>query len=106
MRRNNLDIYRDILKVAMEGAMKTHIVYQANLNFKVLKKYLGELLEKGLIVKGGRLYYATAAGSMFVETYDVLVETFTPIPVDIPGGPTRDDHSQGSDSLGPRTGGM
>ena len=37
MRRNDLDICADILKVSKAGAKKTHIVYRANLNFKIVK---------------------------------------------------------------------
>ncbi|EMR73165.1 hypothetical protein MCGE09_00002, partial [Thaumarchaeota archaeon SCGC AB-539-E09] len=37
------------LKVAQTGAKKTQIVYQANLNFKIVKKYLNRLIDKGLL---------------------------------------------------------
>jgi predicted transcriptional regulator len=39
MRRNDLEICADILRVARRGAKKTQIVYEANLNFKIVKKY-------------------------------------------------------------------
>ncbi|MCK5626233.1 hypothetical protein KAI11_05190, partial [Candidatus Bathyarchaeota archaeon] len=38
-RRSDLEISADILKVALHGAKKSHIVYRANLNFEVVKKY-------------------------------------------------------------------
>jgi len=47
LRRNDLDICADILKVAKTGAKKTQIVYQANLNFKIVKKYLQRLIATG-----------------------------------------------------------
>ncbi|GAI07498.1 unnamed protein product [marine sediment metagenome] len=47
-RRNNLDISADILRTAHSGARKTRIVYQANLNFDIVKKYLKALLDRGL----------------------------------------------------------
>ena len=49
IRRNDLDICADILRVAKKGAKKTQIVYKANLNFKIVKKYLKRLLENGLL---------------------------------------------------------
>ena len=49
LRRSNVDIIANILKVAKNGAKKTHIVYKANLNFKILKEYLDELVELNLI---------------------------------------------------------
>ncbi len=49
MRRNDLDICADILTVARAGAKKTHIVYRANLNFKLVRKYLRRLIENGLL---------------------------------------------------------
>ncbi len=45
MRRNDLDICADILTAARAGAKKTHIVYGANLNFKLVRKYLRRLIE-------------------------------------------------------------
>jgi predicted transcriptional regulator len=36
-RRSNIEISADILKVALHGAKKSHIVYRANLNFEVVK---------------------------------------------------------------------
>ncbi|NQT09462.1 transcriptional regulator, partial [Candidatus Bathyarchaeota archaeon] len=40
MKRNNLDICADILRVSRGGAKKTHLVYKANLNFNIVKKYI------------------------------------------------------------------
>ena len=71
MRRNDLDICADILKVAKAGAKKTHIVYQANLNFKLVKKYISRLSESGFLEtdNGGSLYLTTEKGSDFLESY-------------------------------------
>ena len=49
-RRNNMEIAADILRIAKRGAKKTHIVYGANLNFKILHQYLDELEKRGLII--------------------------------------------------------
>ena len=55
-RRNNMEITADILKIAKNGAKRTHIVYKANLNFKLLSEYLEELEKNGLVenLKEGR----------------------------------------------------
>ena len=71
-RRNNVDIMADILRVARGGAKKTWIVYRANLNFKIVKDYLSELTEKGLLAapEGLSLYRTTEKGLDFLEQYD------------------------------------
>lgn len=69
MRRNNLDIFADILQVAQPGARKTQIVYKANLNFMIVKKYLINLMEIGLIEKYDKHYYTTKKGVNFIESY-------------------------------------
>ncbi len=48
-KRDLIGIYADILKAIGPGARKTHIVYKANLNFSLCKRYLGELLGMGLV---------------------------------------------------------
>jgi predicted transcriptional regulator len=70
MRRNNLDISADILHVSQTGAKKTQIVYKANLNFMIVKKYLRNLIEKGFIEKEDNLYFTTNEGVSFLESYE------------------------------------
>ena len=69
MRRNNLDINAEILQVASEGAKKTQIVYKANLNFLLVKKYLNNLIEKGFVSKKDTCYYTTEKGRDFLMSY-------------------------------------
>ena len=75
MRRNDLDICADILQVARAGAKKTRIVYQANLNFKIVKGYLQRLIANGMLDPSpeGRLYMTTSVGVDFIERYRALV---------------------------------
>jgi len=47
--RNKMEIVADILRVAVPGARKTHIMYGANLSFEQLEKYLDVLLVRGLL---------------------------------------------------------
>jgi len=73
LRRDKIDIIADILKVALSGAKKTHIVYKANLNFNVLKRYIIRLEENGLLMKiDGGHYMTTQKGSQFLEQYTTL----------------------------------
>ena len=57
----------EILKAALEGAKKTHIVYRANLNFDVINRYLVLLQDRGMIVKKDNLYVTTEKGKEFQE---------------------------------------
>jgi predicted transcriptional regulator len=73
--RSSLDIVRDVLSVASVSARKTRIMYQANLSFVQLEKYLGSLLEKGLLGYDGDSYYLTTKkGLEFLKLYDYYVE--------------------------------
>jgi predicted transcriptional regulator len=75
VRRNDLDICADILQVARAGAKKTQIVYQANLNFKIVKGYLQRLIANGMLSpsQGEKLFVTTSAGIDFLERYRALV---------------------------------
>jgi predicted transcriptional regulator len=69
-KRSNLEVSADILKVAIGGAKKSHIVYQANLNFAIIKEYLENLSSSGLLttpVNGHKLYTTTDKGIAFVN---------------------------------------
>ncbi len=81
MRRNDLDICADILQVAKAGAKKTQIVYQANLNFKIVKKYLSRLIDTGMLsnAQESRLYTTTNRGNTFLEQYAELVIPMKPM---------------------------
>ena len=65
MRRSRTAISVEILKAAMEGARKTHIVYNANLNFDMANRYLVMLEDKGLIEHKGNMYITTTKGKEF-----------------------------------------
>jgi predicted transcriptional regulator len=74
-RRNSMDISVQILKIALDGSKKSHIVYRANLNFEVVKKYLYHLKESGLINPpsiGSRLFQTTPKGEEYIHRYENL----------------------------------
>lgn len=71
--RNRFDIIADILQVVKgnNGAKKTQIMYGANLSYRVLTKYLADVLEASLIrfEKNRSLYVLTDRGKEFLEHY-------------------------------------
>ena len=71
-RRNNLDICADILSVAQAGARKTQIVYQANLNFKIVKRYIERLTNGGMLDSEESRFYTTEKGIDFLDNYRAL----------------------------------
>lgn len=59
-RRDRLTIVAQILNIARERALKTQIMYKANLSFAQLNEYLSFLQEVGLLdvkTKDGRTTY-------------------------------------------------
>ena len=68
--RNNVEIVGDILAVARDGALKTQIMYRANLSFKLLEKYMSVVLNAGLVMRNhdGR-YLITEKGLLFLEKF-------------------------------------
>ena len=76
MRRNNLDICADLLNVAKSGAKKTQLVYKANLNFKIIKKYITRLSEYGFLDSEGGQYFTTDKGNRFLTQYHEFTEPF------------------------------
>jgi len=69
--RGRLDIIADILHVVSQNAKKTQIMYQANLSYKVLQRYLAKIIEASLISFEGkkRCYVLTAKGREFLDVY-------------------------------------
>ena len=70
--RSKLDIIADMLQVVNEGsAKKTQIMYQANLSYKLLTKYLTEVTESYLIRfdRKNRSYTLTSKGKQFLAEH-------------------------------------
>jgi predicted transcriptional regulator len=73
--RTRVEILASILGVARGGSLKTHIMYKANLSHHQLERYLGFLMENGLIEKspdseyGGIYYRVTEKGTEFLKDY-------------------------------------
>ena len=76
-RRGEFDIFAEILYLANEGGVtKTTIVYQANLNFKIVEGFLSSLLERGLIEVIDELYETTDRGITFLHHYEEIEKLF------------------------------
>lgn len=78
-KRSNLEISADVLRIAKEGAKKSHIVYKANLNFELVNTYLKHLQETGLInfaPDDDHLFKTTSKGVEYINQYTKLVNTF------------------------------
>ena len=78
-RRDRSGIMAEILEIAMDGVLKTRIMYKANLSYFQLKKYRTILIEKALLLesihKGKKSYLTTEKGRRFVDAFRQL-ETF------------------------------
>jgi len=78
-RRDVVNILADMLVVASDGAMKTEIVYKANLNFKLAKRYMDFLLHKGLVCEDNsqgrrKVFRTTDKGKKFLRQYGETVK--------------------------------
>jgi predicted transcriptional regulator len=67
--RGKLQIIADILSVIRDGAKKTHVMYQANLSFTLLRRYLSEVLEAGLVIVDDDWYRLTSRGRKFLDRF-------------------------------------
>lgn len=81
-RRSDANIVVEILNAAWTGAKKTEIVYNVNLNFKQVQKYLDFLDGKGLIATdvssgGKKIFRSTERGKEFVKRYKETVKLLT-----------------------------
>jgi predicted transcriptional regulator len=67
--RDRLRIIAAILDASAMGACKTRIMLQANLNFKLLEKYLYHAVRLGLLQVEGQTYSLTEQGRGFLNDY-------------------------------------
>lgn len=67
--RSRLRIVADILFAAREGSKKTHIMYKANLSYKLVSRYLTDVIEAGLVKFYDGEYIITKRGEKFIKKY-------------------------------------
>jgi len=78
-RRSNIEIIADMLKVGDNGAGKTRIMYNANLSYSQIQKYLGFLVSHGFINKiemgnPAVTYKVTDSGLKLLNTISNILE--------------------------------
>lgn len=77
-RRDRLSIIAEILEVTLEGALKTQVMYRANLSFAQLNNYLSLVLDLNLLEleKNNQktVYKTTGKGMRFLENYKQIQE--------------------------------
>jgi predicted transcriptional regulator len=65
--RSRLEIVADVLGVVSGGARKTQVMYQANLSYRLLTRYLKDVMDMGLVrVEDGNTYELTEKGADFL----------------------------------------
>ncbi|GEM_PF-692235 len=76
--RSRMEIVANILDIARMGALKTHLMYKANLSYMVVSQYL-DFLTKAELIKETfddqgmvKLYQTSPKGLKYLEVYDSL----------------------------------
>ena len=78
-RRSNIEIIAEMLKVGENGAGKTKIMYNANLSYTQIQKYLGYLMGQGFINKiqmgnPSVTYRVTGSGLRLLKSINSVIE--------------------------------
>jgi len=82
IKRNKNMIISEILNICLDGASKTKIVYQANLNFRTVNPYLKLLIKNELLLtkNGPRLLYETTnKGKVLLDNYNRIKDELSDI---------------------------
>lgn len=72
--RSRIDIIAKILQAAMEGSLKTHIMFKANLSYAQLHKCLEFVIQKELIIHEDGNYRLSPKGLHFLNVYDEIAD--------------------------------
>jgi len=79
MKRSREEIFSQILKICLDGANKTKIVYQANLNFRTANSYLDILIKNQHLIETIQgeqiLYKTTTKGENLLEYINKINDT-------------------------------
>ena len=83
-RRSEIEIVGEILKISLNGARKTEILYQGNLSFTQLQSYIPflvekQILEESLVKSNGssyKLYNVTNKGMVLLEDINRILKHF------------------------------
>ena len=85
-RRDRHDIIVEILKTAINGKVKTHIMYKARLSYAQLNEYLPQLVENGflknLTIKRKKdykkIFQTTPKGLKLLESFETMRSLWSP----------------------------
>jgi predicted transcriptional regulator len=85
-RRDRHEIIVEILKTAMTGKVKTHIMYKARLSYAQLNEYLPKLVEKGFLEndtirkkrQDKKVFRTTLKGIKFLENFENINSLWLP----------------------------
>lgn len=73
-----MEIVANLLTIAKSGALKTHLMYKANLSYLMVTEYLNFLCGSGLVREAldeegtTKIYQTTPKGAKYLEVYDAL----------------------------------
>ena len=78
-RRSNIEIIADMLRVGENGAGKTKIMYNVNMSYSQIQKYLGFLISHGFITKmkmgnPSVTYHVTESGLKLLKSINSVIE--------------------------------
>jgi predicted transcriptional regulator len=85
-RRSKFVIILKILEISINGANKTRVVYEANLNFKEASRYLDMLISEGLIIKKGKdqaIYKTSKKGLEVLKKSKKFMDSMDSLELDI-----------------------
>jgi predicted transcriptional regulator len=85
-RRDRHEIIVEILKTAINGKVKTHIMYKARLSYAQLNEYLPRLVEKGFLENhtirkerhDKKLFRTTPKGIKFLKNFESINSLWLP----------------------------
>ncbi len=85
-RRDRHDIIVEILKTAINGKVKTHIMYKARLSYAQLSEYLPRLVEKGFLENQTvlkkrchkKVFKTTPKGIKLLENFETMNNLWAP----------------------------
>ena len=88
-RRSNIEIIADMLRVGENGAGKTEIMYNANMSYTQIQKYLDYLVKQGFVNKMNLdntmvAYQVTETGFKLLKAIDSLMAMLGPAREDKP----------------------
>jgi|ECHvirMinimDraft_2_1075157.scaffolds.fasta_scaffold02866_3 predicted transcriptional regulator len=66
-RRDRYEVIHDILETCRQGARKTALMYKANLSFELAKRYIEDLLSRGIIIRRDEMYFLTVKGKLLLD---------------------------------------